>query len=199
MTTLSTAVTALRRSGQSRSAASGRGPGPRHGRPVGAWLGFVVLMTVVALAGGCGGAKMPEIKIPEPEPPPPPTRLVLDISASSRLNPNPNGNPAPLVVRIYELAETGRFTGTGFHPLYQDDRGALGSDMVGREELRLRPGARQTLEKTLNPGTGAIGVLAAYRNLDGVRWRATVPVLPETDNRLTLTLNAGELNLAPTE
>jgi len=161
-------------------------------------LGPTILLLLVALSG-CGGVKMPDVKIPEPEPPPPPTRLILEIKASSGLNPNPNGNAAPLVVRIYELANTGRFTSTGFQSLYQDDRSTLGSDMVGRNELLLRPGARQTVEKTLNPGVSAIGVLGAYRNLDGVRWRATIPIVPETDNRLTLTLGARELTLAPSE
>lgn len=165
---------------------------------IGALPRVAVLLLALALIG-CGGAKIPEIKIPEPEPPPPPTRLLLDINASARLNPNANGTPSPLVVRIYELTDTGSFTRTGFHPLYQDDRAALGSEMVGREELLMRPGGQQTLEKTLGPNTASIGVLAAYRNLDGVRWRATVPVIPETDNRLTLTLGPRELRLAPSE
>ncbi len=190
MTRVSPADAASRRSRQHHATPAARARWSR--------VAATALLLVLALAG-CGGGKVPEIKIPEPEPPPPPTRLVLDIQASSRLNPNPNGNPAPLVVRIYELAETGRFTGTGFHPLYQDDRSALGGDMLGREELRLRPGAQQTLEKTLNPTTSAIGVLAAYRSLDGIRWRAVVPVIAETDNRLTLTLGASALKLAPTE
>jgi len=182
--------------------ASTMAPGQRRAKSramaIGLPVGWTILLLIVALSG-CGTPKMPEIKIPEPEPPPPPTRLILQVNASSGLNPNPNGSPAPLVVRIYDLAETGRFTSTSFDSLYGDDRSALGAEMAGRDELRLRPGARQTVEKTLNPGVSAIGVLGAYRNLDGVRWRATAPIVPETDNRLTLTLGARELTLAPSE
>ena len=185
--------------------ASPRRPLRARAGAVGLALGWLVILLVMTLSGCAGGGgkvpevKMPEIKIPESEPPPQPTRLILDISASPGLNPNPIGNPAPLVVRIYELAETGRFTGSGFHSLYEDDRSVLGDDMVGRDELRMRPGGRETMEKTLGSDTSAIGVVAAYRNLDGVRWRSTAPIVPETDNRLTLTLGAREIALAPSK
>jgi len=152
-------------------------------------------LAAVVLAA-CGGGKAPPVKIDVPEPPPP-TRLVIDASASARLNANASGSPAPLVVRIYELADGGRFLGSGFFPLYESERATLAEDLLARDEIRFAPGESRTIEKTLNPGTTTLGVLAAYRSTEQRRWRATAPIVPETVNRFTLDLGPRELTLTP--
>jgi type VI secretion system protein VasD len=159
-------------------------------------LHLVSVALVAIVLGACGGGAAPPVKIETPEPPPT-TRLVLTVTASSSLNVNTDGSAAPLVVRIYELADGGRFFGTGFFPLYEDDSSVLGGDLIARDEIRFAPGETRTIEKTLRPTTTTLGVLGAYRSTEQRRWRATAPMLPETVNRFRLELGPRELTLTP--
>jgi type VI secretion system protein VasD len=163
---------------------------------------FVILLVAFVTASfltACGGKRLAKMDVPKFEipKPPPPTLLVMEATASSRLNLNTDGSAAPLVVRIYELSDAGRFLGSGFFPLYKDDRGALSSDLIARDEIRFVPGETRIIEKTLNPATTTLGVLGAYRSTEQARWRVTVPVIPETTNRLVLDVGARELALTP--
>jgi len=153
------------------------------------------LLALAMLLGGCGGnVPMPKIDLPKP---PPPTRLVMEVNASRQLNINTDGTAAPLLVRIYELRDGGQFMGSGFFPLYENDRGTLGADLVGRDEIFFKPGETRVIEKTLSPTTTTIGVMGAYRSTDERRWRATAPILPEKVNRFRLDLGSRELALSP--
>jgi type VI secretion system protein VasD len=113
------------------------------------------------------------------------------------LNINTDGSAAPLLVRIYELADSGRFLGSGFFPLYEDDRAVLAADLIGRDEIRFVPGETRIIEKTLKPTTTTVAVLAAYRSTEQRRWRATAPIRPEAVNRFRLELGSRELTLIP--
>ena len=160
------------------------------------FLALPTALLAALLLDACGGGKAPSIKIEAPEPPPQ-TRLVMEVSASPKLNLNTDGTAAPLVVRIYELSGDGQFLGSGFFPLFENDSSTLGPDLIAREEIRVVPGETRTIEKTLNPATTTLGVLGAYRSTDQRRWRATVPVVPQTVNRLRLDLGPRELALTP--
>jgi len=149
--------------------------------------------------GGCGG-KLPPLALPKlPPPPPPPTELVLDVHAARGMNPTAAGQGAPLLVRIYELSAKGRFMEADLSRLLADDRSELAADLLAREEARFVPGEQRRIETTLNPGTRELGVLAAYRNTDGITWRTVLPTKAETVNRVRLDLGPRELKLAPAD
>lgn len=154
-----------------------------------------LLLTGLAL-GGCGGLLKPP-PMPELPKPPPPTTLVLNLVAAPGLNPTAAGQPAPLLVRVYALAGDGRLLGASPSVLFADDAAVLGADLLSREELRMLPGQHHRIEKDLAANTGAIGVLAAYRVTDGVRWRAALPVKSGEVNQFDLSLGASGLTLAP--
>lgn len=147
---------------------------------------------------GCGMLAPPPLppmpKLPEA---PPPTRLELNLTAARDLNPTAAGQPAPLLVRVYALAGDGQLLGASSAALFADDRAALGADVLSREELRLLPGQTESIAQDLPAGTRALGVLAAYRQLDGVHWRAAAPVAAGEVNRFELTLGARGVKLAP--
>jgi type VI secretion system protein VasD len=126
----------------------------------------------------------------------PPTVVQIEFRAAANLNPNAMGEPAPLVVRVYELAAAGKFTDSDFFALFNQDLDALGADQLARDELRFVPGAERGLDKTLQPGTRFIGVMAAYRKIDEVRWRDVLPVTPQVVNRFAITLGENELSAA---
>lgn len=116
-----------------------------------------------ALLVGCGGAA----------PPPPPTVASVAIAAAADINPDAAGAAAPVAVRIYQLASTAAFEKADFFQLYQNDQSVLGADMLGRDEMVLAPGASQQLTVEMKPGARFIGVVAAFRDVQNARWRAT--------------------------
>jgi type VI secretion system protein VasD len=123
----------------------------------------------------------------------PPTVAEMTFRASANLNPGVTGQPAPLVVRVYELAAAGNFTDSDFFALFDSDTAVLGADQLGREELRLVPGAERRINKTVQPGTRFIGIMAAYRQIDQVRWREVVELRAEQVNRFEVRLGDKEL------
>ena len=162
--------------------------------PVAAYAPSIGL--ALALLIGCG-RQVVHVVAPKPPPPTPPTTLALNLSASGRLNPGADGRAAPLLLRVYELAADGRFMTADSGQLLDADQTALGADLVARQEVHLVPGQQYRIDQTLNPATRAIGVMAAYRLTDGVRWRAALPIRSAQVNAFALTLGPRELALPP--
>jgi len=143
---------------------------------------FIYLLALL-LTGGCG-SKPP----PPPAPPPPPTRIVAELVAVADLNPNPLNQPSPLQLRIYELKTPGAFDRADFFTLYEQEKTALGADLLAQDQLLIKPGEVQRLERTLQAETGYIGFLAAYRDIDQAQWRAVVAVPPNKTTTIKVDL-----------
>ncbi|MCB1945044.1 MAG: type VI secretion system lipoprotein TssJ, partial [Thauera sp.] len=73
----------------------------------------------------------------------------------------------------------------------------LGADLVARDELQLRPGETRTLQRTLQPDTREIGVVAAFRDLERAQWRATHVVVPNQTQAVTIQLEARAVRILP--
>lgn len=146
---------------------------------------LTLAMVLVTLILGCAGPREA-----------PPTIAEVKFQAAPNLNPSITGEAAPLVVRIYELAAAGSFTDSDFFALFDEDRSVLGPDLLGRDELRLVPGAERRVNKTLQPGTRFLGIMAAYREIDQVNWRDVVSLKHEKVNRFTVTLGERELKVS---
>ncbi len=145
---------------------------------------FIYLLALL-LTGGCGSKPPPP---PAPAPPPPPTRIVAELVAVADLNPNPLNQPSPLQLRIYELKTPGAFERTDFFTLYEQDKTVLGADLLAQDQLLIKPGEVQRLERTLQAETGYIGFLAAYRDIDRAQWRTVVAVPPNKTTTIKVDL-----------
>ena len=99
------------------------------------------------------------------------TRVSLNLTAGPDVNPDPSGRASPLTVRLYVLKSPSAFTSADFFSLYDKDSATLGADLVQREETLLRPGEKKKFDFSLQPDAKAIGVIAAYRNLERAHWR----------------------------
>lgn len=130
--------------------------------------------------------------------PPPPAELAAKVLASEHLNPNADGIASPIVVRLYELKSTANFDDSDFFSLYDDDTSALGADLVAKDEFRFKPGEERQIHRQLDPGTRFIGVLAAYRDLEGSTWRASTPIQEHRVNAYTLLLDRNEVSITQT-
>jgi type VI secretion system protein VasD len=116
--------------------------------------------------------------------------LNSSLQAAADLNPSVNQRPSPLLIRVYELKSAAAFNQADFMSLYQSDQATLGADLLARDEFTLQPGESRPYSRTMAPETRAIGVFAAYRNLEKARWRVVVPVQPGKSVKLLIRADA---------
>ncbi|HYE34285.1 type VI secretion system lipoprotein TssJ [Methylocaldum sp.] len=150
-----------------------------------------VFMTFLLLAG-CAAD--------EPKPtPPPPTVLQLRIEAQPDINLDGEGRPSPLLLRVYQLRELAAFNGADFFELYQNEKSVLGADLAGKEEFILRPGEKRELSFEAKPDAKAVGIFAAYRNLDSAQWRTSAEIPPNKTSIVKLRVTTNRVDLGSPE
>ena len=91
----------------------------------------------------------------------------LDIAAREDLNSGGNA----LVVRVYELSDSVSFQAAAFAALWTDDTGALGADLIERQEFTLVPGESRQLEIQDVRQARFIGLAAHFFRPAGESWR----------------------------
>ena len=128
--------------------------------------------------------------------PPKPAEVAGSIQAAPDVNPSAARRPSPIVVRVYELKSVAVFNAADFMSMYQKDQAELGADLVGKEEFALAPGETKTFAKKLSPDTRFLGVVAAYRDLERSRWRATVAIQPGQKHQVTIRAGATAVEAA---
>lgn len=107
---------------------------------------------------------------------PPSTKLHFKVAAD--INPDIEGRPSPVIIRVYELASKTVFENQDFFALYDNPEAILRTDLLKKDELVFEPGQRNEYRMALQPATKAVALVAAYRDIDGARWRAVVDVKP---------------------
>lgn len=127
------------------------------------------------------------------------TKIDLTLEASSDLNPDLNQRPSPVVVQLFELRHPSTFANADFFSLYQQPKQTLSLDLLGHEELELRPGQHLELKLTTDENTRYLGVVVAYRDMSDAEWRAVVPLNQQAQNRTTLHLDANGIRQADTQ
>ena len=143
-------------------------------------------MAGVSIVSACGGDK--------PPPPPPPTTLSLQLAATADVNPDGAGTAKPLRVRMLQLSGTTALAQADYFAIDADLPKALGAELLGVEELTLRPGQTASLNEEAKPGTRFIGALAAYYAIDQAKWRAWAPVKPNVANAYGIKFAATEVS-----
>ncbi|MDR2625653.1 MAG: type VI secretion system lipoprotein TssJ [Zoogloeaceae bacterium] len=111
------------------------------------------------------------------------TQLDISIQAVTDLNLDLKSRPSPMIVRVYELKSDATFIQADFFSLQNNDRATLTEDLLARDEFIVRPGDRLTIRRKAHPQVGAIGVLAAFRDLPHSTWRATFRLPPPSDKK----------------
>lgn len=126
-------------------------------------LRLAVMLLLTVFLGACGSG-------------PSPTLVEVTFTAAPDVNPDPSGRPSPIFVRFYQLAATGTFETADYFQLHDKEAAILGPSLLDRQELPLTPGTSQKIEITAKPGTAAIGIVAAYRDIDRAQWRAKAAI-----------------------
>jgi type VI secretion system protein VasD len=132
---------------------------------------------------------------PAPQVPAPPKPSVAELSfvIDANLNPDASGRPSPVILRIYELRSVAAFNRADFFSLYERDREQLGPELVSRDELPLMPGGRPQAITTLRSDTRYVGVVAAFRDIERARWRASTPIFVNQTTRMEIKLDRNEV------
>jgi len=125
------------------------------------------------------------------------TKVSLNLMASDDTNPDANGRASPLTVRLYVLKSPSAFISADFFSLYDNDIATLGADLVQREEALLRPGEAKKFDFVLKPDAVAIGVTAAYRDLESAIWRELHVLDVGKQYGLDLLFGARQIQIAP--
>jgi type VI secretion system protein VasD len=141
-------------------------------------LRVAAAVALMGIASACGSA-------------PSPTLVDITFKAAPDVNPDPSGRPSPIFVRYYQLGATTTFTTADYFQLHDTEAAVLGPALLDRQELPLAPGASQTVAIEAKPGTTAIGIVAAYRDINNAQWRAQAPIA--AGKKTTLEVQLGKL------
>lgn len=148
------------------------------------WRAAAALGAALCLSG-CGSKSPPAAPVQ-------PTAVYLTLSAAKDANATAEGKGAPVGLRVYKLASTTTFNQAEFLQLFERDAALLKDDILGRKEYLLAPGQTKTVTMTLDDKVKAIGVFAAYRDYDAVKWRGQAEFPEhETTNVFVLAGNTG--------
>lgn len=154
----------------------------------------LALTALAALAlAGCAGKPIALPPIFKPDP----TVVRLQLTADAMVNTDSRGRATPVVVRYYVLQNTAAFDSADFFSLFERDEALLGAAQLVREEATLRPG--QTLNVELSPQGEAkhLAVLAAYRDVNKIRWRATAPIPQNKTTAYIVRIGAQGITISP--
>jgi type VI secretion system protein VasD len=133
---------------------------------------------------------------PAPPPPPDPTIAAVTVNAAGYVNPNPDGQSSPVLVRVYFLKSPTAFLEADFFQLLDSDEATLAGDLSAREEFALAPGASRSITREIKDDGRFVGVLAAFREIDGALWRVTTEVPVEKSTQVTVQLTGTQISIA---
>lgn len=143
----------------------------------------VAVLGATLMLGACGGGGAPK-----------PALMRGVVNAQPNVNPDRQGRPSPVVVRLYMLNSLAAFEAADYFALDLKDKETLAAELIEREEFRMKPGERVTVERKLKPEVRYVAVTAAFRDLERAQWRSSVEVPWPKKGKLM-----GEIAKAPKE
>jgi type VI secretion system protein VasD len=102
----------------------------------------------------------------------------LTVLASDRLNPTNEGEPRPVILRIYQLKNDVGLQNAKFEEIWQDDKTALGDDLVKVDELAVYPNSRSEVKFERDDSAGYVVPVALFRNPKGRSWYTVFELPP---------------------
>jgi type VI secretion system protein VasD len=85
------------------------------------------------------------------------------------------------------------FNRTDFFSLFDREKEVLGGELLVRDELPLMPGSKPQAIKNLRSETRYLGIVAAFRDIERARWRASTPILRNQTTRMEIELDQNEI------
>ncbi|NOQ64396.1 MAG: type VI secretion system lipoprotein TssJ [Methyloprofundus sp.] len=119
----------------------------------------------------------------------------LKVMVSKQANPDVNERPSPVVVRIFQLKNLGKFSESDFYALFENDKEVLGDDLVNSEQFYLKPGEDRSLKNTVEPETHYIAVIAAFRDIEQAMWQDSIVIPAENTDQLMILVDQLKISI----
>ncbi|MFC6670671.1 type VI secretion system lipoprotein TssJ [Marinobacterium aestuariivivens] len=128
----------------------------------------LLLIAGLALLVGCSSSQpAPGVRYTQS------LRLAID----SEVNPYGEGDSHPVVLRLYQLSESGAFQNAPFIELYRQERELLGASLIDVLHLPPQlPGREQRLDLDLKQQTRYLAVLAEFADYGNASAKALLPL-----------------------
>jgi type VI secretion system protein VasD len=104
-------------------------------------------------------------------------QIHLNLQPAASLNVlNTEKKTYPVLVRVYQLSEEGAFTQASFQELWKNDAEVLGTTLLNRREIMLKPNEPQQVRFSKIPQAAFVAVVALFRSPDAESWRIIQPL-----------------------
>ncbi|MAE88787.1 MAG: type VI secretion system lipoprotein TssJ [Pelagibaca sp.] len=123
-------------------------------------------------------------------PEPASTGVQLNITGAADMN-----GGLPTQVKVYYLTSDASFRSGDFFALFNEPEATLGSDLVAVDDFQLVPGRSVGDSRSFAQAPGAIGMVAAFRDIDGSRFLASRALIPDSPNAVTVTVGANTVSI----
>lgn len=117
-----------------------------------------------------------------------------EIVSAQYLNPDINGQAEPIVLSLYQLTSPNNFNQASYNDLEENSAKALGTELIDKQTLEIKPNSTQQLLPQLSARTRYIGVIAGYRDINHANWRQLLTLTPDAKKiRLNIYLDSQTL------
>ncbi|NLS11773.1 type VI secretion system lipoprotein TssJ [Vibrio sp. SM6] len=117
----------------------------------------------------------------------PSTPVSVHIQASKDINTFADQKPRPLIVRLYQLRESGAFENGDFVTLYQGDTQVLADSLIDSKVIpAVVPGELRNFTLEVHQETKFIAVLAEFAAYQSAGTKAVVPLVENPDENPVL-------------
>jgi type VI secretion system protein VasD len=102
---------------------------------------------------------------------------------------------APAQVKVYYLASPTAFGSGDFFALFDTPEATLGSDLIAVDDFQLAPDRTVTNRRGFDRDPAAIGVVAAFREIDGATFKAVRALTQNAENPVRVTLSGNSVSI----
>ena len=121
---------------------------------------------------------------------PAPTTVQLAIAGTADMN-----GGAPAKVKVYYLAPAGAFRTSDFFSVFNNPQAALGADLISVDEFQLAPGRTVTNTRSFPVAPVAIGVVAAFRDINGSKFLDVRPLAANAANTVRVVVSGKSVSI----
>ena len=118
------------------------------------------------------------------------TNVELAIAGSADMN-----GGAPAKVKVYYLASASAFRTSDCYDVFNSPQCAQRADLIAVDEFQLAPGRTVTNSRSLAQAPAAIGVVAAFRDIDGAKFLGVRPLTPNASNTVRIAVSGNSVSI----
>ncbi|WP_428460201.1 type VI secretion system lipoprotein TssJ, partial [Photobacterium makurazakiensis] len=109
--------------------------------------------------------------------------ISVQLAASEDINVFEDGQSRPVIIRLYQLADTGNFQKSDFITLYESDKTVLSDSLIDSTIVEpVIPGEERTFQLEVQQQTKFIAVLAEFANYESATPKAYTAIVEKPED-----------------